>query len=274
MASLHTTVLAVFLASLLISVVSGGGVVVSPTTRYGCLQDPLTGSGNFVGNDSFDCLSLSDALRTVSSNTTLYLDPGTHLIDQFIPICGLRNVSIVGVGGGGDRIEAVITCANNVGLTFVNITNLTIMNVRIENCGLTGQNLTDTLDLLDEVVEIFFEVPSGATIAVFLGHVENLTMQHTVVTNTSGLGLVGINVIGTSFISQVNFTFNIRPASCTFLNGSSSITEAAIDSGRIGGGAYFLYQDYSPAYQNMHHNQQYSLSIDESNFIKNSECTS
>jgi len=90
MASLHTTVLAVFLVSLLISFVSGGEVVVSPASRYGCLQDPLTGSGNFVGNDSFDCLSLSGFLRTVSSNTTLYLDPGAHLIDQFIPIYGLR----------------------------------------------------------------------------------------------------------------------------------------------------------------------------------------
>jgi len=90
MASLHTTMLALFLVSLLISVVSGGEVVVSPTSRYGCLQDPLTGSGNFVGNDSLDCLSLSGFLRTVSSNTTIYLDPGAHLIDQFIPIYGLQ----------------------------------------------------------------------------------------------------------------------------------------------------------------------------------------
>jgi len=90
MASLHTTVLAVFLVSRLISFVSGGEVVGSPASRYGCLQDPLTGNGNFVGNDSFDCLSLSGFLRTVSSNTTLYLDPGAHLIDQFIPIYGLR----------------------------------------------------------------------------------------------------------------------------------------------------------------------------------------
>jgi len=165
------------------------------------------------------------------------------------------DVSIVGVSGSGRwkgrNIEAVITCADNVWLAFVNITNLTIQNVRIENCGLTGQNLTDTLDLL-EVVEIFFQVPSGATIAVFLGHMENLTMQCAVVTNTSGLGLVGINVIGTSYISQVNFTFNIRPVSCTFFNGSSSITEAVIDSGRIGGEVYFLYQDYSPDCQNMY----------------------
>jgi len=170
---LSTAVFAVLLAILFrISFASGVEVIISPTAR--CQQDLVTGSGGF------GCLSLSDALQTVSSNTTLYLDPGTHLIDQFIPIYGLHNVSIVGVGGGGGGIEAVITCADNVGLAFVNIMNLIIQNVKIVSCGLTGQNLTETLALLNGVVEIFFEVPSEATIAVFLGHVENLTMQHSI----------------------------------------------------------------------------------------------
>ena len=248
MKALSTAAFAVaFLAILLIPDASGVEVHVSPGT-------------------------LVNVLRTASSNTTLYLN-GTHHIDQFIPIYGLYDVSIMGEGGG-DGMKAVITCADNVGLAFVNITNLIIMNVSIEGCGLTGQNLTETLALLDGVVEIFFKVPSEATIAVFLGHVENLTMQHAVVTNTSGLGLVGINVIGTSYISQVNFTFNIRPSNCTLSNDSSSITEVVTDpAARIGGGAYFLYQDYSPAHQNMYHDQQYSLNIDETNFIQNSECT-
>ena len=262
---LLTVVFAASLAMLFnVPFASGGEVNVSPTA--GCQQG--TGSG------SFDCLSLSDALRIVSSSATLYLDPGTHHIDQFTPVYGLHDVSIVGVGGGGDGIEAVITCADGVGLAFVNITNLAIQNVRIEDCGLTGQNLTEAVALLDGVVEIFFKVPSEATIAVFLGHVENLTMQHAVVTNTSGLGLVGINVIGLSTISQVDFTFNIRPSSCFFPSGFLSPANVTNPMGRmIGGGAYFLYQDYSPAYQNMYHDQQYSLSIDESNFSKNSECT-
>ena len=260
-------VFAVILAMLFrIPFASGGEVIVSPTAWY--QHDTITGSG------SFDCISLSDALRTVSSKTTLYLDPGTHLIDQFTPVYGLHDVSIIGVGGGGDGIEAVITCADSVGLAFVNVTNLTIQNVRIEGCGLTGQNLTETVALLDGVVEIFFKVPSEATIAVFLGHVENLTMQHAVVTNTSGLGLVGINVIGTSVINKVDFTFNIRPSSCYYPDGGLPLANVTDPMGRmIGGGAYFLYQDYPPAYQNMYHDQQYSLSIDESNFIKNSECT-
>ena len=211
-----------------------------------------------------DCISLGDALQTISSDSTLYLRPGTHCIDQFIPINGLKNVSIVGCGDG---TETVITCADSVGLIFVNITDLTIRNVRIEDCGLSGQNLTETLALLDGVIEIFFGVPSETTIAVFLGHVENLVMQNVRVTNTSGLGLVGINVIGTSYISEVDFMFNIRPSNCLFRNGTFSAGET------IGGGAYFLYQDYSPAYRPMCDNCQYSLNIDESKFIENSECS-
>ena len=247
------------------SVLIASGVEVA-FSSVECQQDLSNGSS------SSDCIFLGDALQTISSDTTLYLCPGTHLIDQFILIHGLKNVSIVGCGDG---TEAVITCADSMGLVFVNITDLTIQNVRIEDCGLTGQNLTETLALLDGVIEIFFEVPSETTIAVFLGHVENLVMQNVTITNTSGLGLVGINVIGTSYISQVDLMFNIRPSNCSFFNGTSTLSSSILDEAgeMIGGGAYFLYQDYSPAYRPTYDNRQHSLNIDESKFIENSECS-
>ena len=264
--ALTIAVFATLLWILLIQFASGVEAVVSSAE---CQQDPC---GLSVGSGSSDCISLGDVLQTISSDTTLYLRPGTHLIDQFIPIYGLKNVSIVGCGDG---TEAIITCTDSMGLVFVNITDLTVQNIRIEDCGLTGQNLTETLALLDGVIEIFFEVPSETTIAVFLGHVENLVMQNVTITNTSGLGLVGINVIGTSYISQVGFMFNIRPSNCSFFNGTSTLSSSVLDEvgEMIGGGAYFLYQDYSPAYRPTYDNRQYSLNIDESKFIENSECS-
>ena len=228
--------------------------------------------GLSVSSGSSGCTSLCDALQNISSDTTLYLRPDTHRIDQFIPIQGLQNVSIIGCGDGADT---VITCANSIGLAFVNITDLTIQNIRIDDCGLTGQNLTATLALLNGVVDIFFEVPSEATIAVFLGHVENLLMQNVAVANTSGLGLVGINVIGTSYVSQVDFMFNIRPSDCSSFSSPFPFTSLLDETGEtIGGGAYFLYQDYSPAYRPTYGDRQNSLNIGDSKFIENSECSS
>ena len=263
--ALTAAMFAMFLGILLTPFVAG---VEAVTSSAECQQDLC---GLSVGSGSSGCTSLGDALQTISSNTTLNLPPGTHLIDQFIPIHGLQNVSIVGCGDGADT---VITCADSIGLVFVNITDLTIQNIRIEDCGLTGQNLTETLALLDGVIDIFFEVPSEATIAVFLGHVENLLMQNVAVTNTSGLGLVGINVIGTSYVSQVDFMFNIRASDCSFYSSPIPSTSILDEAGEmIGGGAYFLYQDYSPAYRPTYEDRQYSLNIDESKFVENSECS-
>ena len=263
--ALTTAMFAMFLGILLTPFVAG---VEAVTSSAECQQDLC---GLSASSGSSGCTSLGDALQTISSNTTLNLPPGTHLIDQFIPIHGLQNVSIVGCGDGADT---VITCADSIGLVFVNITDLTIQNIRIEDCGLTGQNLTATLALLDGVVDIFFEVPSETAIAVFLGHVENLLMQNVAVANTSGLGLVGINVIGTSYVSQVDFMFNIRPSNCSFYSSPIPSTSILDEAGEmIGGGAYFLYQDYSPAYRHMYEDRQNSLNIDDSKFVENSECS-
>ena len=264
--ALTTAVFAMLLGTLLIEL-SGVEAVISSAE---CQQQDLCELS--VGSGSSDCIFLGDALQTIYSDATLYLCPGTHLIDQFIPINGLKNVSIIGCGDG---TETVITCTDSMGLVFVNITDLTIQNVRIEDCGLSGQNLTETLALLDGVIEIFFEVPNETTIAIFLGHVEDLVMQNVTITNTSGLGLVGINVIGTSYISEVDFMFNVRPSNCLFFNGTLTLSSSILDEAgeMIGGGAYFLYQDYSPAYRPMYDNRQYSLNVDESKFIENSECS-
>ena len=107
--------------------------------------------------------------------------------------------------------------------------------------------------------------------ALYLASVANLRMKHVTITNTTGLGLVGINVVGESKIQSCMFSHNVqRQQECAF-------TGYVTDRGeRIGGGAYFLYQDfrgYNVSSCDNGNKTFHSLGIHQSQFIGNSECS-
>ena len=207
------------------------------------------------------CITLDDALMTLTSNTTLELESGTHYVNQFTLISGLHNINLIGEGG------ATVACAEGVGLAFVNVSDLSFENIVIDGCGLTGKNLGETVMLLKELVSIFIQIPLDVRVGLFIGHCDNLRMEEVTVTNTSGLGLVGINIIGNSLLKQVDFSLNVRQSDCA-VGANIAETSFANTSQRIGGGAYFLYTDFF-----LPDNYQPTLQIQESNFIENSECS-
>ena len=203
-----------------------------------------------------DCTSLNDALATLVSDTTLELESVVHSVSQFALISGLHNVSFIGVG------YATITCTKGVGLAFVNMSNLSFENIVIDGCDLTGKDLGETVMLLKELVSIFIQIPLGVRVGLFIGHCDNLRMEEVTVTNTSGLGLVGINIIGNSLLRQVDFSLNVRQSNCALETSFANISQT------IAGGAYFLYTDYLSS-----GDYQPTLKIQESNFVENSECS-
>ena len=206
-----------------------------------------------------DCVTLGDALMGLDSDTTLELASGVHYVSNFTLITGLHNVSFIG------EDDATIACAEGVGLAFVNVSDLSFERVAIDGCGLTGRNLDKTVTSLIQFVRIFIQIPSDVTVGVFIGHCSNLRMENVTVANTSGIGLVGINVLGKSLLWQVDFLLNIRPSDCNSL----PETYTPIDiTQSIGGGAYFLYTDSL----SLDHYQP-TLRIQESKFIENSECS-
>ena len=216
------------------------------------------GSGDI---DLADCIILDDVLVTLASDTVLELESGVHFVSRFSLVSGLHNVSFIGEG------DATISCAEDVGLAFVNVSDLSFENIAIDGCGLTGRDLGETVTFLKQFVGIFIQIPLAVRVGVFIGHCSNLTMEEVTVANTSGLGLVGINVLGNSLLMQVDFLLNIRQADCV-LGANLAETSFANISQRIGGGAYFLYTD-SLSFDNY----QPTLRIQESNFTENSECS-
>ncbi len=96
--------------------------------------------------------SLSEALRALQCNSTLVLSSGQYQLEQYTLVSDLSNVCISGQG------DVVISCSENVGLAFVNITGLVMEGVRIEGCGLSGPNLDHALTEIRQSIELFIHI--------------------------------------------------------------------------------------------------------------------
>ena len=205
-------------------------------------------------------LTLNEALQNFSSNTELNLLPGCHYVEQFSLVKNRTNISLIGF----DESNVTITCANDVGLAFLNVSGLTVMNITIQSCGLSGSGLhMFTDDVIQSGIDFFFEIYSDYRIALLCGDCSDLTMSGSTITNTTGLGMLAINTMGTASITDVVFSFN-SPQGC-FTQSELNTTE----SSKVGGGAMFIYHDYL---QNLTEPGPTILNIRDSHFLRNFYC--
>ncbi len=235
---------------------------VSPS---GC--EPLEGSASGIGEVGLQPIltTLDTALQMVESDTVLYLESGLHCIGSFVLLQGWQNISLI-----GESDNVVLTCKESLGLAFVNVTDLRLENFRITGCKLSLSGLSESVSLLKEFVDLFIEIPEGVRVALFLGHVQNLWMERVNITNTPGFGMVGINVMGESRVSNSIFSGNAHTdPECTYYRNLSLTT--TVPGSQFGGGAYFLYQDYLPTLSTTP--EQPSLEIDKTAFYDNSDCS-
>lgn len=221
-------------------------------------------------SSSLNQTTLDEAIQVVGSNDVIYLEDGEHCIRNFSRVFGLRNVSIV----GQSRNSTFVRCNDGLGLAFVNISGLSIDSLTIDGCGLTGPPLNETVDQLSQILDLFIEIPDASTVAVILGQVQNLSVEKVTVKNTPGVGLIGVNVIGDSLLRDVEFSSNIRPAACLFLNVSDILGIIDRSPQLLGGGAIFLYHDYlSEQESSALLLRKPRVLLDDVTFIGNSECT-
>ena len=99
-------------------------------------------------------ITLERVLANIVSNTNIFLEPGLYTIENFSLVSGVSNIAING------QENVTISCKQNVGLAFVNVSELLIRNVRIDGCGLSGANLDQSLDHLRQIVNLFYVVYS------------------------------------------------------------------------------------------------------------------
>ena len=210
--------------------------------------------------------TLHKTLENISSNEVVSLANGVHCLSEVVLVNGVNNITLVGDG------ESIITCSNDVGLIFMNMSSLQLRNIEIKGCGVMGESLTRAVNLTQDLVKLFFTFPAGTRVAVYLASVTDLEMEGVVVADNQGLGLAGVNVLGDSSITNCQFSNNTQQQRrCSFLNSTDYTTN---QGERIGGGAYFLFQDSADSnLSSCVDLSVHSLTVTNSSFISNSECS-
>ena len=218
---------------------------------------------------SGNCTLLTDALADLNSSTLLYLANGTHHLTSYVPVNNLQGIAIQ----GSSKDVVTIRCAEGIGLSFVNIVRLTLCGVTFLQCGLTGPDANITSQL-EEHVGLQFMMPVEVRYGLVIANCWDLSLQDVNVTKTRGLGLLGINIMGVSVFEQVGFTYNIRPSCSPAVRRYPFKLDKKVYE-QIGGGAYFLYQDYETNSTDgeLASMSKHRLSISDSHFGRNAECS-
>ena len=166
--------------------------------------------------ETLSAVNIDTALMNTRSNTTLLLENGCYLINSFTLLQDLSNISLIGSGSE----PTIVKCQSDgeVGLAFVNISGLRLSDVTISNCSWNLPNLfLGPLNL--------FLGPPSTIVGIFIRDTRDLQARNVTVRNTPGIGMVAINLMGTSDMSNV-----------TFMNNHGN--------NYFGGGLYILYADY------------------------------
>ena len=235
------------------------------TPNVTCPKSPCYELKTYVQNES----------RYLQSNTQIIFLPGIHLFDlgQVFVVKDKYAISLIGSDNltqhslaekvhqyGFDHYDeddnitylessTKIMCTNSSALEFSNITELSIINITVMNC---GQFSPTTL------------LKSG----VLLLNISGLSMDGVSIQNSTGYGLLGINVLGqtqivrSSFIANNQYVKNILDKvnafdlqcnkktykmNTIYVNNNSSIPYQCYTLG--GGNALLVYNKYSPKSQ-------------------------
>lgn len=190
-----------------------------------------------------------------NNNVVYQLEYGEHCVRQYSPVQHLFNMTFQG--------PAVIKCTNESGLAFFNMTELRLAHVTVSACGLKSEHIEAFFSTVKASIDYFFDLSNGSEqyIAVMVGDCANFAFEDSAISNTLGLGMLAINVMGNSTLNNVTIEDNV-PNGCFGTNGLNFTTE------KIGGGLIFSYHDYTTSSDN----RDSYLEIVNSQFLGNSYC--
>ena len=221
-----------------------------------------SGSGNSEGQP-LHCYSLDNSLREVRSRDTLILSPGTHILtDAMAMVVGnLSGISII--GSPSNHSDVIITCADGVGLSFVNVSELTLSGFTVEGCSLSGSKAM----VFDHSNEIF---PNPVIVdlvgALFLVYCSDLLVENVTLQKNYGFGVIGWNLLGDTRFRRVNLLSN-SPKSCTY--DFEDHHDIPATQG-VGGGAFILYQNFKDSVEGKV--MEHSLSFEQGHVANNYGC--
>lgn len=199
---------------------------------------------------------LADAENRPRGDLVYELESGEHCVRHYSLVQHLTNVTFRG--------SALIKCTAGNGLAFFNMTDLWFSGVTIDGCGLQLSHMKSFISTVKMSLKFFFTLSNTTDqyVAMALGNCVNFRMDHSIVSNTEGLGLLGINIMGQSTLNNVTIEGNV-PRGCFSTNNFN------LDIEKVGGGAVFYYSDYITADPP---SSSADISIVDSEFVGNSYC--
>ena len=165
---------------------------------------------------------LEDTTRYFTSNTRFSFLHGIHEINKsgLLLIQNVFSLTLTGYRMT-DLNAAKIMCMQPATLKFNNITNLMINHLSVLYCGYPVLQFVNGKEL--------------SSAAVYFLNIISLKLSNISVENSTGYGVVGVNVLGNSSISHSRFLFNnyytLNSTNCSYGFGSCK-----------GGNMYFLYE--------------------------------
>lgn len=216
-------------------------------------------NGSFNSSE-LDVETLNNVLWTLSSDSILYLEEGEHCIRNFTLVRHLKNVTITGNG----ESSTLVKCTQGNGLAFFNVSDLTIEGISILHCGLDRDSIENFTNHVKHTIDYFFRISGSPDnhIALACANCTNFKLWAVVIANTSGLGFLGINLVGDSVIQNASFTGNV-PEGCFHV-----ATDDVLQEEKTGGGALIIYHDYV----DMQRNDSTTLLVENTTFYNNSYC--
>ena len=172
-----------------------------PSSNTGCPRDP--------------CYTLTDVVQDpplfFTSNTVITFLPGYHQTKTnrkpSVLIKDVRNISMVGYGPTNSDLKSVIQCTGSLGFAFVNVTALKIAKLMFSFC---GAEFPSNFTVKERFVYPHDKLSTTQVSKVTLYFLQtiNVTISEVVINSSTGAGLLGINMLGLSTISQTIFSRN------------------------------------------------------------------
>jgi len=138
-----------------------------------------------------------------ASNTVITLLPGDHQTNisrnLTVLIKDVRNVSLIGSDSSNNGSKSVILCTGSLRFAFINITTLSLSVGHIFHQSPQVRRTLQALHILKKYI--------SKTTFHFL-QTYNVILSEVVISNSSGAGLLGINMSEHSNISQTTFSGN------------------------------------------------------------------
>ncbi len=167
----------------------------------------------------------------LSSGTILQLDPGVHFIvdGSTCVVMDVSDITLTSLGGASIECESNGLLGSN--FMFLNVTNLTMSNIRVNNCGhVVPQNLPTYVN------NTFIYIDQEQKAVFIFSLVTNLHLVNFVVTRSFGYSIIGVNLRGDAELRGITLsdTDNYRHPLC-----HRNETGLACS----GSGAVFIYSD-------------------------------